>query len=103
MITITKATIVDFFSKTKVIFATIAAIITFSITMYNQFKGSKTTEISGIVALDNVNNPVDAVVRISSPIQQRPRRMPGAISNSSSIIVKPILSCSSFRTTEQRR
>ena len=69
MITITKATIVDFFSKTKVIFATSAAIITFSITMYNQFKGSKTTEISGIVALDNVNDPVDAVVRISSPIQ----------------------------------
>ncbi len=68
MITITKATIVDFFSKTKVIFATIAAIITFSITMYNQFKGSKTTEISGIVALDNVNDPVDALVRITSPI-----------------------------------
>ncbi len=70
MITITKASIVDFFSKTKVIFATIAAIITFSITMYNQFKGSKTTEISGIVALDNVNNPVDALVRISSPIEK---------------------------------
>jgi hypothetical protein len=70
MITITKATVIDFFSKTKVIFATIAAIVTFSITMYNQFKGSKTTEISGIVGLDNVNDPVDAVVRISSPIQQ---------------------------------
>ena len=70
MITITKATIVDFFSKTKVIFATIAAIITFSITMYNQFKGSKTTEISGIVARGNVNDPVDAVVRITSPIIQ---------------------------------
>ncbi len=70
MITITKASITDFFSKTKVIFATIAAIVTFSITMYNQFKGSKTTEISGVVGLDNVNDPVDAVVRISSPIQQ---------------------------------
>jgi hypothetical protein len=68
MITITKATVIDFFSRTKVIFATIAAIVTFSITMYNQFKGSKTTEISGIVALDNVNDPVDAVVRIASPI-----------------------------------
>jgi hypothetical protein len=68
--TITKTSIIDFFSKTKVIFATIAAIITFSITMYNQFKGSKTTEISGIVGLDNVNDPVDAVVRISSPISQ---------------------------------
>jgi hypothetical protein len=68
--TITKASIIDFFSKTKVIFVTIAAIVTFSITMYNQFKGSKITEISGIVALDNVNDPVDAVVRISSPIQQ---------------------------------
>jgi hypothetical protein len=71
MITITKATIVDFFSKTKVIFATIAAIITFSITMYNQFKGSKTTEISGIVLSDAVHaTPVDAVVRISSPIER---------------------------------
>lgn len=70
MITITKATIVEFFSKTKVIFATIAAILTFCITMYNQFKGSKTTVISGIVASDNIHgDPVDAVVRISSPIQ----------------------------------
>jgi hypothetical protein len=70
MITITKATAIDFFSKTKVIFATIAAIITFSITMYNQFKGSKTTEISGIVASDKTAaDPVDAVVRITSPIQ----------------------------------
>jgi hypothetical protein len=104
MITITKATIVDFFSKTKVIFATIAAIITFSITMYNQFKGSKTTEISGIVALDNVNDPVDAVVRISSPISGVNRDgCQGAISNSNSKSVKPILSCSSFRTTGQRR
>jgi hypothetical protein len=67
---ITKATVVEFFSKTKVIFATIAAIITFTITLYNQFKGSKITEISGIVASDKINAaPVDAIVRISSPIQ----------------------------------
>jgi hypothetical protein len=70
MITITKATVADFFSKTKVIFATVAAIVTFSITMYNQFKGSKTTEISGVVALDKAQPiPIDAVVQISSPIQ----------------------------------
>jgi hypothetical protein len=70
MITITKASIIDFFSKGKVIFATIAAVMTFSITLYNQFKGNKTTEISGVVASDKSQAaPVDAVVRISSPIQ----------------------------------
>jgi hypothetical protein len=68
---ITKPTVVEFFSKTKVIFATTAAILTFAITMYNQFKGSKTTEISGVVVSNKTNAaPVDAIVRISSPIQQ---------------------------------
>jgi hypothetical protein len=39
--------------------------------MYNQFKGSKTTEISGIVESDKTAaTPVDAVVRITSPIQR---------------------------------
>jgi hypothetical protein len=67
---ITRTTIVDFFSKSKVIFATIAAVITFSITMYNQFKSNRVTEISGIVSTNrDVTVPVDAIVRISSPIQ----------------------------------
>jgi len=70
MIRITKTTVVDFFSKGKVIFATVAAIITFSITLFNQFKSSRTTEISGIVASDKSKAaPIDAVVQISSPIQ----------------------------------
>jgi hypothetical protein len=69
---ITKTAVVAFFSKTKVIFASIAAIITFTITLYNQFKGSKTTEISGVVASNRTNAaPVDAIVRISSPVQQQ--------------------------------
>ncbi len=67
---ITKTSIVDFFSKSKVIFATIAAIITFSITLFNQFKSSKSTEISGVVSsYKDAGSPVDAIVRISSPIQ----------------------------------
>jgi hypothetical protein len=67
---ITKATVIDFFSKTKVIFATCAAVITFSITLYNQFKSNRATEISGIVSSNrNLAAPIDAVVRISSPIQ----------------------------------
>jgi hypothetical protein len=69
---IVKATIVEFFSKGKVIFATIAAIITFSITMYNQFKGSKTTEISGVVMSNkSMAAPIDALVKISSPIEKQ--------------------------------
>jgi hypothetical protein len=67
---VTKTTILDFFSRTKIIFATIAAIITFSITLYNQFKSNHATEISGIVtANSDYGAPIDAVVRISSPIQ----------------------------------
>ena len=67
---ITKATIVAFFSKGKVIFASIAAVITFSITLYNQFKSVPKTEISGFVSADrNSMVPVDAVVKIISPIQ----------------------------------
>jgi hypothetical protein len=67
---ITKTTIVDFFSKGKVIFATVAAVVTFSITMYNQFKTNKSTEISGVVSADkDFTVPVDAIVRISSPVQ----------------------------------
>ena len=68
----TKTTIIDWFSKSKIIFATIAAVVTFSITLYNQFKSNKTTEISGIVSANkdlSVPDPVDAIVKISSPIQ----------------------------------
>jgi hypothetical protein len=69
---ITKASIVSFFSQGKVIFATIAAVITFSITVYNQFKSVPTTEISGFVSSDkNSVVPVDAVVKIISPIQSQ--------------------------------
>ncbi len=67
---LSKSSIIDFFSKGKVIFATVAAVITFTITLYNQFKTAKTTEISGIVSANKDGiAPVDAVVRISSPIQ----------------------------------
>jgi hypothetical protein len=67
---ITKASIVAFFSKGKVIFASIAAVITFTITLYNQFKSVPKTEISGFVSADrNSMVPVDAVVKIISPIQ----------------------------------
>ena len=67
---ITKATIIGFFTKGKVIFASIAAVITFSITLYNQFKSVPKTEISGFVSADrNSMVPVDAVVKIISPIQ----------------------------------
>jgi hypothetical protein len=68
----TKTEIIDWFSKSKIIFATIAAVITFSITLYNQFKSNKTTEISGMVSANKdvaTPIPVDAIVRISSPIQ----------------------------------
>jgi hypothetical protein len=69
---ISKASIVGFFSKGKVIFATVAAMITFSITLYNQFKSVPTTEISGFVSSDrNSMVPVDAVVKIISPIQSQ--------------------------------
>jgi len=62
--------ITDWFTKGKVIFVTIAGVITFSITMYNQFKSAKTTEISGFVsASKDTIIPVDAIVKISSPIQ----------------------------------
>jgi hypothetical protein len=70
MLLLTKAAVINFFSKTKIIFATVAAIVTFFITLFNQFKGSKATEISGVVAVNKVQaTPVDALVQISSPIQ----------------------------------
>jgi hypothetical protein len=69
---ITKASIVGFFSKGKIVFATVAAMITFSITLYNQFKSVPTTEISGFVSADkNSIVPVDAIVKIISPIQSQ--------------------------------
>jgi hypothetical protein len=64
--------IAEWFTKGKVIFVTIAGVITFSITMYNQFKSNKTTEISGVVtATKDGTVPVDAIVKISSPIQSQ--------------------------------
>jgi hypothetical protein len=67
---ISKAIVLQFFTKGKVIFASVAAVITFSITLYNQFKSGRTTEISGMVVLDRAQaTPVDAVVSISSPIE----------------------------------
>jgi hypothetical protein len=69
---ITKTSIVGFFTKGKIIFATLAAMVTFSITLYNQFKSIPTTEISGFVSADkNSMVPVDAVVKIISPIQSQ--------------------------------
>jgi hypothetical protein len=73
MLPLSKTAIIEFFSRTKVIFATVAAIVTFFITIYNQFRGgSKSTEISGVVALNKAEvTPVDAVVQIASPIQEQ--------------------------------
>ncbi len=69
---ITKASIFGFFSQGKVVFATIAAVITFSITIYNQFKSLSKTEISGFVSSDkNSVVPVDVVVKIISPVQSK--------------------------------
>ena len=65
---INKDQITGFFSKSKVIFATIAAVITFSITLYNQFKSSSSTEISGsVTTIRTAGGPVDATVQIVSP------------------------------------
>jgi hypothetical protein len=65
---INKDQIIAFFGKSKVIFATIAAVITFSITLYNQFKSSSSTEISGSVStIRTAGGPVDAIVQIVSP------------------------------------
>jgi hypothetical protein len=69
---ISKTSIIAFFSRSKVIFATVAAVITFSITLYNQFKSTPTTEISGFVSAEKETVvPVDAVVKIISPIQSQ--------------------------------
>ena len=65
---ITKAAIIGFFTKSKIIFASIVAVVTFSITLYNQFKSVPKTEISGFVSADrNSVVPVDAVVKFISP------------------------------------
>jgi hypothetical protein len=67
---INKDSVIKFFSQGKVIFATIAAVVTFSITVYNQFKSVPKTEISGLVSSEkDAVVPVDAVVKIISPIQ----------------------------------
>ena len=67
---ILKTTVVEYFGKSKVMFASLAMLVTFSITLYNQFKSHKSTEISGIVATtSDSTTPIDAIVKISSPIQ----------------------------------
>jgi len=67
---ILKTTITGYVSKSKVMLATLATVITFSITLYNQFRPHKSTEISGTVFLNSDSTlPADAIVRISSPIQ----------------------------------
>ena len=69
---IAKTTIVGFFTKGKIIFASIAAMVTFTITLYNQFKSIPKTEISGFVSADrNTVVPVDAIVKIISPVQSQ--------------------------------
>jgi len=69
---INKSSIIGFFTNGKIIFASIAAVVTFSITVYNQFKRTPTTEISGSVSADRSTMiPVDAVVKIISPIQSQ--------------------------------
>lgn len=68
---ITKTIVIQFFTKGKVMFASVAAAVTFSITLYNEFRSAKTTEISGMVVTDKTTaKPVDATVRISSPIEK---------------------------------
>jgi hypothetical protein len=65
-----KTPIAAFLTKSKVTFATLAMAVTFTLTIYNQFKTVKPTEISGMVSGGgNLDAPVDAIVRISSPIQ----------------------------------
>lgn len=51
-------------------FASGAMIVTFALTIYNQVKTNKPTEISGIVfTKGDSTTPIDAIVSISSPIQ----------------------------------
>jgi hypothetical protein len=67
---ITKTKLLDWLKTGKGVFFTIAGIITFTITIYNQFKSDKTTEISGYVSSTTGNvTPIDATVKIISPIQ----------------------------------
>jgi hypothetical protein len=69
-IMLSKEKIKGWFSSGKVILATIATIITVSITVYNQFKRKSLTEVSGFVSsASEAVVPVDAVVKIISPIQ----------------------------------
>ena len=52
--------------------ATTATIITLSITVYNQFKSKHVTEISGYVSATKESIvPVDAIVKIISPVQSQ--------------------------------
>jgi len=91
---ITKAAIIGFFTKSKIIFASIVAVVTFSITLYNQFKSVPKTEISGFVSADrNSVVPVDAVVKIISPSKVKQKQIPKDGLNSNCPIFKVIPFC----------
>ncbi len=69
---VNKERIAAWFTNGKVIFATLATVITLSITVYNQFKSKPMTEVSGFVSATKESIvPVDAVVKIISPIQSQ--------------------------------
>jgi hypothetical protein len=65
-----KEKITQWFTNGKVLLAAAATIITVSITVYNQFKSKHITEVSGFVSAAKESIvPVDAIVKIISPIQ----------------------------------
>jgi hypothetical protein len=67
---LSKEKIKGWFSNGKVALATAATAITLAITLYNQFKGKSVTEVSGFVSsAKETIVPVDAIVKIISPIQ----------------------------------
>ena len=67
-----KDKIKGWFNNGKILLATSATVITLSITLYNQFKSKSFTEISGFVSSDKETTmPVDAIVKIISPIQSQ--------------------------------
>jgi hypothetical protein len=67
-----KEKITQWFTNGKILLATIATVITLSITVYNQFKSKPVTEVSGFVSAAKESVvPVDAVVKIISPIQSQ--------------------------------
>lgn len=67
-----KEKITQWFTNGKILLATVATVITLSITVYNQFKSKPVTEVSGFVLFTKESVvPVDAIVKIISPIQSQ--------------------------------